>query len=136
VKRARWPSPGAYASLKYPSLFGRRPVSPGIRGFIASASLKSCCVDFTVLPHAPHPRLHRLGLIEVAASLTSFATTPTRHPRLHRLGLIEVRSDSARRAASLDCIRGFIASASLKYPFSRLKSNRWSASEASSPRLH
>ena len=71
----------------------------GIRGFIASASLKLNC-------GSPSMR------------------TSVWYPRLYCLGLIEACRGSRRRQFDRDCIRGFIASASLKQRLRRLEGRK------------
>ena len=61
-----------------------------------------------------YPRLYCLGLIEAIIFLMS-AGDPKTYPRLYCLGLIEARNRKTARRPAKACIRGFIASASLKH---------------------
>ena len=111
----------------------------GIRGFIASASLKLVYIQMTIPPgvayprlyrlglieavnitlprtwsHCPYPRLYRLGLIEAYWAVPKTGGHWGGYPRLYRLGLIEANLYSSAHRSRQSCIRGFIASASLK----------------------
>ena len=100
------------AARKAPST---KPVWWGIRGFIASASLKqSKNFGFIAAICKRYPRLYRLGLIEafhpiprqgrdIAAGIRGFIASAS-------LKRCSVNCRLSRRG----CIRGFIASASLK----------------------
>ena len=125
----------ASASLKR-VLAGRLVVEgQSIRGFIASASLKQVFIGHRNLLIGMYPRLYRLGLIEASARRASSAWRASSYPRLYRLGLIEA-GESAGSAASGAGIRGFIASASLKLPVDSRNFVYGIVSEALSPRPH
>ena len=135
---------------------------PGrIRGFIASASLKQHIRFIGLDDDAEYPRLYRLGLIEATELAPSVMSAATTYPRLYRLGLIEALRKNGADRQGRNCIRGFIASASLKHiiivsvvssvigirgfiasaslkPRKRMKDSRSSCkvSEALSPRPH
>ena len=63
-------------------------VARGIRGFIASASLKRPIQKILASLYIRYPRLYRLGLIE-ASTPAPLQIHSRWYPRLYRLGLIE-----------------------------------------------
>ena len=126
----------ASASLKLQSNgLGRETVRHRIRGFIASASLKLFRRGAGAQTTRRYPRLYCLGLIE-APIIAASKLNLKRYPRLYCLGLIEALFRRAHVANPRICIRGFIASASLKLKPRELGALMGVVSEALLPRPH